>query len=53
MQPYIYSVIIYDSQEMEATQVSFDMIELERCGTYTECNTTQPLKDEILPCVKT
>ena len=57
MHPYVYCSIIYNSQDMEATQLSISgQINLKRCGAHTHTHThshTQEhcvviQKDEIL-----
>ena len=53
LHPSVYSSIIYNSQDMEATLgVHKQIMGLRRCSTYTQWNITQSYK-ETLPCAAT
>ena len=57
MHPYVYCSIIYNSQDMEATQVSIRQNEMDKEDVYTYTHTMEYYsaikKNEILPFVTT
>ena len=45
---YVHSSTIYNSQNLERTQMSLSGgIDTEKCGIYTQWSTSQPLKQLI------
>ena len=47
MHPQVHRSTVHVSQDMETTEMSTDRrMDLRRCGTYTQWNTTQPLEEQ-------
>ena len=46
---YVHSSLIYNSQKLERTQMPLNRgMDTKKCGTFTQWNTTQLLKNEFM-----